>query len=42
MNHSSKVTQLLHAELDSNLDTLVSDSVACVTELTRENSLPSD
>lgn len=26
LNHSSKVTQLLHAGLDSNLDTLVSDS----------------
>lgn len=40
LNHSSKVTQLLRAGLDSNLDSLVSDSVACMTELTREDSLP--
>lgn len=42
LNHSSKVTRLLHAGLDSNLDTVVSDSIACMTELTRDDSLPSD
>lgn len=42
LNYSSEVTQLLHAGLDSKLDTQVSDSVACMTELTREDSLPSD
>lgn len=42
MSHSSKMTQLSNAELDSNLDTAVSDSAPYTTELTKKDSLLSD
>lgn len=42
LSHSSKMTQLSKAELDSNLDTVVSDSASSTTELTKKDSLLSD
>lgn len=42
VSHSSKMTQLSNAELDSNLDTVVSDSAPYTTELTKKDSLLSD